>query len=83
MRKKLIIMLSVIAVLIAASVPAFAETQVISRETEHYPDGSYAVIETVVFENTAVPLCRSFRQSPQAELTHFIVLMESAFGTLH
>lgn len=69
MRKKLIIMLSVIAVLIAASVPAFAETQVISRETEHYPDGSYAVIETVVFENTAVPFAAASTKSASRTYT--------------
>ena len=69
MRKKLIIMLSVIAVLIAASVPAFAETQVISRETEHYPDGSYAVIETVIFENTAVPFAAASTKSASRTYT--------------
>ena len=71
MRKKLMIMLSVIAVLIAASVPSFAETQVISKETEHYPDGSYAVIETVVFENTAAPFAAASTKSASRTYTYY------------
>lgn len=55
--------------IIAASVPAFAETQVISRETEHYPDGSYAVIETVIFENTAVPFAAASTKSASRTYT--------------
>ena len=53
MKRKLISLLSAIVLLIATAVPAFASSDaVIETEVQHFADGSYAVIETVI-ENQA------------------------------
>ena len=49
MKRKLISLLAVIALLIATAVPTFASSDsVIETEVQHFADGSYAVIETVI-----------------------------------
>lgn len=50
MKRKLISLLSVVALLIATTIPTFAASSdsVIETEVQHYADGSYAIIETVI-----------------------------------
>ncbi len=49
MKHKLISLLAVITLLIVTAVPTFASSDsVIETEVQHFADGSYAVIETVI-----------------------------------
>ncbi len=67
MKRKLISLLAVIALLIATAVPTFASSDsVIETEVQHFADGSYAVIETVI--ESQVSLCGIFYQDRSPNL---------------
>ncbi len=58
MKHRIIVLLTVITVIAAMSAAAFADTgsTVKNIEKEYFPDGSYAVIETVIEENGGLSL---------------------------
>ncbi len=68
MKRKLISLLAVIALLIATAVPTFASSDsVIETEVQHFADGSYAVIETVI-ESQVSLFCGIFYQDRSPNL---------------
>jgi len=58
MKHKIIALLTIITVIVAMSATAFADTSDTIRnvEKEYFPDGSYAIIETVIEENIGISL---------------------------
>lgn len=58
MKHKIITLLTIITVIAAMSATAFADTGSTVRniEKEYFPDGSYAVIETVIEESSGISL---------------------------
>lgn len=61
MKHKIIALLTVITVIVAMSAAAFADTgsTIKSVEREYFPDGSYAIVETVIDENNGISLFAS------------------------
>lgn len=61
MKHKIIALLTVITVIVAMSATAFADTSstIKSVEREYFPDGSYAIVETVIDENNGISLFAS------------------------
>ena len=58
MKQKLLTLLFAAALIAAITTAAFADTGLAARqvETEYYPDGSYAVIETTVEQHSGMAL---------------------------
>lgn len=71
MKHKLISLLAVIALLIATAVPTFASSDsVIETEVQHFADGSYAVIETVI-ENQVSLFAASATKTAHRTYTYY------------
>ncbi len=80
MKRKLISLLAVIALLIATAVPTFASSDsVIETEVQHFADGSYAVIETVIESQVSLFL-RHLLPRPLTEPIHIITMQVNCMG---
>lgn len=72
MKRKIITLFSMIAMVIAFTIPISAATQTdTTYEKEFYPDGSYAIITTTIETSSIIPLASEKTKSASRTYTYY------------